>query len=339
VGVGDPLNLTSMRKAALLYNARSGGRRAERKSDLRDVLAVLADAGVEAGLTVTQSSADAAEQARKAITEGCDTVFACGGDGTIHDVLQGMAGTRVALGVIPMGTANALAHDLGLPLKPSKAVRAMIDGEHRRIALGRLQTQGLDGKPTIRYFTVGVGVGVDAHLFYKLHSGMKQRMGMAAYYAKAWQLWFTHRMERFAVTCSNGGTAQFSYDDITEMLAVRIRNFGGVLRELAPGASLERNDLRVVVSRSSSRFTYLLYVTRGLLGASFGVPGVELVHSDRVKCDYVLKPDQGSREAESADPRSRIYVEADGELVGTLPVDITIVPDAVTLLAPRKRQS
>ena len=335
--MGDPLNLTSMRKAALLYNARSGGRRAERKSDLRGVLAVLADAGVEAELIVTQSSSDAAEQARKAITEGCDTVFACGGDGTIHDVLQGMAGTRVALGVVPMGTANALAHDLALPLDPAKAVRAVIDGEHRRIALGRLQTKGLDGKPAFCYFTVTVGVGVDAHLFYKLHADMKQRVGMAAYYAKAWHLWFTHRMEKFSVTCGNSGSTQFSHGDVTEMLAVRIRNFGGVVRELAPGASLERNDLRVVVSRTSSRFSYLLYVTRGLLGATFNVPGVESVHSDRVQCDYVPKPDQRSNEAEGADPQPRIYVEADGELVGTLPAEITIVPDAVTLLAPGKR--
>ena len=334
--MGDPLNLTSMRKAVLLYNARSGGRRTQRKSDLRDALSVLADAGVEAAITVTESSSDAAEQARKAITEGCDTVFACGGDGTIHDVLQGMAGTRVPLGIVPMGTANALAHDLGLPLEPAKAVRAVIDGEHRRVALGRLQAIALDGKLTIRYFTVAVGVGVDAHLFYKLHSGMKQRMGMAAYYAKAWHLWFTHRMERFSVMCSNGSTAQVSRRDVTEMLAVRIRNFGGVVRELAPGASLDRNDLRVVVCRTSNRLTYLMYVTRGLLGAAFGVPGVELVYSDRVKCDYTLKSAQGSKEAEDAAPSPRVYVEADGELVGTLPAEITIVPDALTLLAPKR---
>jgi YegS/Rv2252/BmrU family lipid kinase len=334
--VGDPLNLTGMRKAALLYNARSGGRRAERESDLREALEILTGAGVEAGIIVTQSSADAAEQARKAIAEGCDTVFACGGDGTIHDVLQGLAGTRVALAVVPMGTANALAHDLGLPLEPAKAVRAVIDGEHRRVALGRLRVLGLDGKPVILYFTVAVGIGVDAHLFYKLHSGMKQHMGMAAYYAKAWHLWFTHRMERFSVACSNGGIAQFSHGNVTEMLAVRIRNFGGVVRELAPGASLDRNDLRVVVSRTSSRFTYLLYVTRGLLGATFRVPGVELVHSDHVKCDYVSKAAPASKEAEGVNPSTRVYVEADGELVGTLPAEITIVPDAVTLLVPRR---
>ena len=319
-----------MRKAALLYNARSGGRRGQRESDLREALAILADAGVDAGITVTQSSADAADQARKAIAEDCDTVFACGGDGTIHDVLQGIGGTRVALGVVPMGTANALAHDLGLPLEPAKAVRAVIDGEHRRIAVGRLQAIGLEGNSTTRYFTVAVGVGVDAHLFYKLHSGMKQRMGMAAYYYKAWQLWFTHRMEKFSVAWGDESAAHVSLGKVTEMLAVRICNFGGALRELAPGASLDRNDFRVVLCRTSNRLSYLMYVTRGLLGATFSVPGVDLLHSDHVRCDYIAPQAAGS-------PANRVYVEADGELVGTLPAEITIVPDALTLLVPKRR--
>jgi len=159
---------------------------------------------------------------------------------------------------------------------------------------------------------------------------MKQRMGMAAYYYKAWQLWFTHRMERFAVVCGHSNSEQISHRDVTEMLAVRIRNFGGVLRELAPGASLDRNDLRVVLCRTSNRLSYLMYVTRTLLGASFSVPGVELAHGDRVRCDYVSK-------LADAGPANRVYVEADGELVGMLPAEITIVPNALTLLAPKRR--
>jgi YegS/Rv2252/BmrU family lipid kinase len=319
-----------MRKAALLYNARSGGRRKHRKSDLREIQQVLAAAKVDTFLVVTQSSTDAADQARRAIAEGCDTVFACGGDGTIHDVLQAIAGTRVALGVVPMGTANALAHDLGLPLEPARAVKAVIEGESRRIAVGRVQVQGLDGKPATRYFTVAAGVGVDAHLFYTLQAGLKQRMGMAAYYHKAWHLWCTHRMERFVV--SSGDEAMLSTrNDVTEMLAVRIRNFGGVLRELAPGASIDRNDFRVLICRTSSRLAYLSYVTRSLLRANWKVRGVELTYSEKIRCDYAPRDPNDSTEPNA------VYVEADGELIGTLPVEVTIVPDALTLLTPRPR--
>ncbi|HWX95177.1 MAG TPA: diacylglycerol kinase family protein [Terriglobales bacterium] len=324
-----------MRKAALLYNARSGGRRSQRDADLQAVLNILRGAGVEANLVMTQSSADAAEQARKAIAEGCDTVFACGGDGTIHDVLQAMASTRLALGVIPMGTANALAHDLGLPLEPAEAARAALQAEHRRIALGRVQACDFDGNAVTRYFTVAVGIGVDAHLFYKLNTGVKQRFGMAAYYAQAWYLWFTHRMSRFAVEIGDGGNGSSARRcaGATEMLAVRIRDFGGVVRKLAPGASLDRNDMRVVVCRTSSRLSYLLYVTRGLLGAGWNVPGVELVHSERVRCDYLPGVGPGASKNHSC-----VYVEVDGELVGKLPAEITMVPDALTLLAPKRGQ-
>src|SRR5438477_11525504 len=245
-----------MRKAALLYNARSGGGRRQRDADLKRILKVLADAGVEATLVRTQSSVDAAEQARQAIVNGCDTVFACGGDGTVHDVLQGMVGSQAALGVIPLGTANSLAHDLGLPGDPARAVRAALHAEPQRIALGRVTVLGPVGSPVTRYFTVAVGIGVDAHLFYKLHAGTKQRLGMGAYYAKAWHLWCTHRMAGFQVQLSPGTSEEVLHRGITEVLAVRIRNFGGVLQELAPGASLERDDLRVVLCHTSSRLAY-----------------------------------------------------------------------------------
>lgn len=317
-----------MRKAALLYNARSG-RRNHCESDLRDAVKILADAGVEPILIRTQSSSDATQQARKAMLEGCDTIFACGGDGTIHDIVQAMAGSRAALGVIPMGTANALAHDLGVPLEPSHAVRAFLRAEPRRVALGRVTVRGFDGNLLTRHFTVAVGIGVDAHLFYKLHVGTKQRLGMAAYYAKAWHLWFTHRMERFNVEFADSATTA-PLAGVTELLAVRIRNFGGVLQELAPGASLERDDLRVVVCRTSNRLSYLLYVIRGLLHGNWGVPGVELEHTKAVRCDY------GTDHGSATEGSNKVYVEADGELMGTLPAEVTVVPDALTILVPQK---
>ena len=317
-----------MRKAALLYNARSGGGRRQRDADLTRILNVLGDAGVEATLVRTQSSVDAAEQARQAIVNGCDTVFACGGDGTVHDVLQGMVGSQAALGVIPMGTANSLAHDLGLPRDPARAVRAALHAEPQRIALGRVTVHGPLGSPVTRYFTVAVGIGVDAHLFYKLHAGTKQRLGMGAYYYKAWHLWCTHCMENFDVELSIAEGGKAFHSGVTEMLAVRIRNFGGVLQELAPGAALERDDLRVVTCHTSSRFSYLLYVIRGLLRANWGVRGVELAFAKTVRCTVP--------EISGDAPPRKVYVEADGELLGTLPAEITMVPHALTILIPGK---
>ena len=148
-----------MHKAALLYNPDSGGSR-KRQSELNSVLALLRDAGVEAKLILTHSPSHAEEQTRQAVVEGCDTVLACGGDGTIHNIIQVLANTEVALAVLPMGTANALAHDLGLPMNIVGAAKALIRATPRRVALGRAQYQDLEGKPGTRYFVVAAGVGV-----------------------------------------------------------------------------------------------------------------------------------------------------------------------------------
>jgi diacylglycerol kinase (ATP) len=314
-----------MRKAALLYNPNSGGKHSRRQAEVESVVALLRDAKVEAELVYTDTPAEAERQARQAVQSGCDTVFACGGDGTIHAVLQELANTPVALAILPMGTANALAHDLGLPLNLKAAAKAALEGVTRRVALGRIEFLDLHGKPGTRFFVVAAGAGVDAHLFYKLHAGTKQRMGMAAYYAKAWHLWFSHLMTRFEVEFSETGSNQRRRAEVTELMAVRIRNFGGVLQELAPGASLDRDDVRVVYCRTASRLAYLAYVTRGLLRRNWKVPGIDLAYSGHVSCQYL----------KAATPE-KIYVETDGELVGTLPAEITVVPDALTLLAPPK---
>jgi diacylglycerol kinase family enzyme len=322
-----------MRKAALLYNPDSGGSRTRRSAELESALALLRSANVEAYLVLTDSRAHAEEKARQAVLAGCDTIFACGGDGTIHNVIQVLANTQAALAILPMGTANALAHDLGLPMDITSAAQTALHAAPRRVALGRLQYLNLDGQPGSRFFVVAAGAGVDAHLFYKLHTGTKQRMGMAAYYAKAWQLWFTHPMTRFQLEFVETGSDQPQRADVTELMAVRIRNFGGVLQELAPGASLERNDLRLVLCRTASRLAYLLYVTRGLLRRGWKIPGIDLAYSAGVSCQYL----SASASSQGAPlPHPKIYVEADGELVGTLPAEITIAPDALTLLAPSR---
>jgi YegS/Rv2252/BmrU family lipid kinase len=320
-----------MRKAALLYNPDSGGSRARRRqAELESVLALLRKANVEAQLILSDSRAHAVEKARQAVLAGCDTVFACGGDGTIHNIIQVLATTQVALAILPMGTANALAHDLGIPAKLEAAAQAALQAVPRRVALGRIKYVDLEGKPGTRFFIVAAGAGVDAHLFYKLHAGQKQRMGMAAYYAKAWQLWFTHPMTRFRVEFAESGSEQRQQADVTELMAVRIRNFGGVLQELAPGASLERDDLRLVSCRTASRMAYLLYVTRGLLRRRWKVPGIELAYSGEVSCQYLSAASVG----DTKHGQAKVYVEADGELVGTLPAEISMAPDALTLLAP-----
>lgn len=284
---------------------------------LASVLQVLRSGVPDVRASQTGSSAEATAQARAAVAEGCDAIFACGGDGTVHDVLQGIAGSRVPLGVIPLGTANALAHDLGVPRQPEEAAKAALNGQVLRTALGQIECRGLDGATVTRYFIVAAGIGADAYLFYRLDPDLKRSLGMIAYVYKSLQVWLMHAKPWFEVEM--GGTTRRA----SQVLAVRIRDFGNVLRELAPGADLRHDLLRLVMFHTRNRWLYLLYVLRGLLGMKYSVGGIELHSGERVSCRL---PKDEARE---------IYVEADGELLGTLPAEIRIVPDAVTLLVPQ----
>src|SRR5579862_8937394 len=140
-----------MHKATILFNPNSG--RPKRDVELNHAIGIIQSAGVRTELTVCRSSKEATDNARCAVAAGSDTVFACGGDGTIHDVIQGLAGTPVALGVLPFGTANALAHDIGLPIRPDAAAQAAIAGRERRVALGRIEYEDFNGRHASRYFT------------------------------------------------------------------------------------------------------------------------------------------------------------------------------------------
>jgi len=317
-----------MRKAILLYNPSAGRSRSRRQADVAAALSVLRSARVEASAVPTRGASDAADQTRQAIADGCDTVFACGGDGTVHDVLQGLVGTQAALAIIPLGTANSLAHDLQWPIASARAAQAALTAEPRRIPVGHIEYRDFVGKRASRHFTVTVGIGVDAQLFYELNPLMKRNLGMFAYCMKATRLWLLHKLENFTVEFTEE-SKETRHAEVSQLLAVRIRDFGGILRQLAPGATLERDDLRLVLFRTRSRLAYLGYVLRGLFGTNWRIPGIQLVDGLSVACYQLML---------AAESTANIYVEADGELLGTLPVEITMIPDAITILVPQSRR-
>jgi diacylglycerol kinase (ATP) len=213
---------------------------------------------------------------------------------------------------------------LRLPLSPAAAARAALTAKPRRIAVGLVKYRDFSGKQGSKYFTVALGVGVDAHLFYKLNPLLKLRLGMGAYYAQATRLWLTHKMDYFTVDFLEKDRQQMRQTEVSQLLAVRIRDFGAPLHELAPGASLGRDDLRLVLFHTHSRLAYFRYIVRGFFGMNWNVKGIELVDSSKARCGPLAK-DQESM---------RILVQADGELLGTLPAEISMVPEAVTLLVP-----
>jgi len=311
-----------MRRALLIYNRASGRNRARRVSLVENVLSILQTAGVEASAVESQGPGRAGEQARGAIATGFDTLIACGGDGTIHDVLQGMANTEAALGVIPLGTGNILARNLGLPIDPLQAASSLISAEPRRIALGKIEYQSKESAAS-SYFVVAAGVGMDALLMYQLAAGSKQ-LGMLAYYATGIRLGLLHSLPWFELEFTDRSSGNLRRESVAQVLASRVSNYGEVMRRVTPDAGLHREDFQLLIFKSRSRLRLWRYLFSTYTRRAWNFPEVELAHATEAFCKPVATP-----------AAHKIYAEADGEALGGLPVRISMAPSALTVLFPR----
>jgi YegS/Rv2252/BmrU family lipid kinase len=311
-----------MRRVALIYNPASGQHSARRASYVKNVLSVLRKAGVEADSLETHAPGSAKTLALAAVRQGFDTVLACGGDGTVHETIQALVGTPVALGVVPLGTANALAQNLGLGRDPVKAVRALLHAKPVEVPVGRIFFREDNGAQAWRYFTVAAGVGADALLMSSMDPELKRRFGYALYLLEAFKIWATNPFPLFDASFSINGNKSPRLEQISQLLAIRIRSFGGALGTLAPGASLNKRTLTLVAFKTRSRIQYLRFLLATVAGRQTFKRSIELIDADSVECHT----QNGSH--------SDVYVEADGEVLGALPARMELARETLTLLVP-----
>ncbi|MGA3132855.1 MAG: diacylglycerol kinase family protein [Terracidiphilus sp.] len=312
----------AMRRVALIYNPASGQYSARRKAAVDQVLAVFREAGVTAEAFETKEAGEATVHAQRAVSQGCDAVLACGGDGTVHEIVQSLVGTDVALGVIPLGTANALASDLGLVGAPAKVARKLLQATPERISVGRIHYQDQAGNPDSRYFVVAAGIGPDALVMSRMDAGLKRRLGYVLYLIECFRTWATFSFPLFEAALPANGHGAGRVVDVSQLLAVRVRSFGGVLGMLAPGASLNNGNLRLLAFKTQSRLQYLKFLLAALAGRHTFNGAVELLKTPSIDC----RAHNGALES--------LLVEADGEVLGSLPVRLEVVPHSLSLLVP-----
>jgi len=188
--------------------------------------------------------------------------------------------------------------------------------------VGKISYRDRDGVERSRYFTVAAGVGADGQFFYRLDANLKRRFGYAAYLIEAFRLWSTHKFPLFDATVVAAGEPEARVEQVSQLLAVRIGNFGGVVQNLVPGAALYNSNLRLVAFKTRSRYRYLRFVAAVIFRRHTFSREIESIDAVTVECSTC----NGSAE--------RVLVEADGEMLGRLPARIEIVPDALTLLIP-----
>ncbi len=305
-----------MKTATLIYNPIAGRRPLRREREIREAAETLRRAGIDARLAATTGPGVARQLAAEAVCRKDELVLVCGGDGTINEVINGLAPSPIPLGVLTGGTANILGKELNLPPDPVSAARALPGWSPRRIALGLASWRDPEQSPPIarRYFISVAGIGFDAHIVYRLSTKLKMSWGVAGYVFEAFRQVVRYDFPSFACEMDERREAA------TFAVIHRTRLYAGWLH-LAPTADLFGSQLTVCLFPSRRWPRYLLYAAAVLARQHLRLRDVELVHATKIEC--------------AAGERARtIRFELDGELVGTLPATFEVVPDALTLLVP-----
>jgi diacylglycerol kinase (ATP) len=281
---------------------------------LNEAVKILETAGCDVELFATPGPNRAGELALRAAETGCDLVLAAGGDGTINEAINGLAGSAVTFGVLPSGTANVLANEIGLAPRPDRAARQLLEAIPVRISLGALEREGYER----RYFLLMAGIGLDARIVYELDLDLKSRVGKLAYWHGGFRQ-FGRGLPRFAVTV-NGQEYDASF-----ALVTRVRNYGGDF-EIARKIKLTDPDFEVVISQKHEWSHFLRFVAAVMLNRLDRTEGVAITRASTIS----VAPPKGEN------PDARVHIQTDGEVTGVLPATIVTVPDALTLLVAKK---
>lgn len=236
-----------------------------------------------------------------------DFVFTLGGDGTAIEVITALAERGPPVGILPAGTGNVLVRSLGIPLRVGRAVSALVNGDEARMDLGRLE----DG----RHFAIGLGVGIDASMIAGASPLMKKWVGFLAYVWSATKA--AIHMERFQVRLTVDGNVherRAAWVLIANLGSV----FGGLIR-FGDGILHDDGVLHACIYSPNNLWDAIRLFVRMLAG-----------NVERDRCAFCVS---GRHIRLETKPPRR--AQADGDLLETTPLEITVQPLAARLLIPR----
>ncbi len=235
--------LDGITTASIIFNPVSGGGKSNRLKHLEDARKILRASGIDAELLPTSAPGHAGEIPAGAIVKGSQLIIACGGDGTLNEIVNGMPGSKVPIALLPAGTANILAKELRIPWNIPQAAALIPTGIPTRIALGAItkgdsSSQATGANENRRYFLVVTSAGADGALVHALDPGVKQRAGVLAYWMEGAKQLLRYKFPQFRVTTE--GTEIVA----TLVIVGRTKHYGGPFR-ITRGADLLANEFEL----------------------------------------------------------------------------------------------
>jgi diacylglycerol kinase (ATP) len=240
-------------------------------------------------------------------------VIVCGGDGTVNEVVNGLACSQVPLALLPAGTANVLAKELGLPWNLPRAAERIVHAPYRRIALGLATPEKSSGEP--RYFLSVAGAGADGALVSAVHPSIKHKAGILAYWQEG-----LRQLTRYDFPLFRTSMAGNAIDiDASLVIVGRTKHYGGPFK-ITTEADLLQPEFELAFVTTRSAWRYLAYMPLIWAGKLRGARYVRFFKTNSLQC--------------ASNTASHVQIQVDGEPAGRLPVEFRIVPDALTLAIP-----
>ncbi|SDF75726.1 MULTISPECIES: diacylglycerol/lipid kinase family protein [Thalassobaculum] len=299
---GDPA-VRQVRRALIIFNRNAGGGR--KVARLEETVAQLTGAGVEVEIHRTSFAGDAEQTAHAArfLGSGPDVIICAGGDGTINEVVNGLAGGDTPLALLPIGTANVLAAEIGLATDTATVVDTIFTGVPTPIHLGTANG---------RYFTLMTGVGLDAEVVASVDRKLKRRTGKLAYALATLKRWTAYRDHHFRVTVDG-------VEHRAAGVVVANGHYYGGRFVCAENARITEPGLHVCLFQKPGRWQAVYYML-ALFGGFL----------DRLNTYRVIP----GREIHIADDRDG-PVQGDGDIITQLPLTIGVADETVRILMPR----
>jgi diacylglycerol kinase (ATP) len=296
-----------MKRGLLVYNPTAGQR--DRRRQMSALIDRMRGRGLELVNAPTSGPDDATEIVRSFLPRGLDLVAVCGGDGTISEAASGLVGSDVPLGVLPGGTSNVLALELGIPLSLARAEDLLVRGVPRAIRFGHA-----DG----RLFLLWAGAGLDARVMGRVNLALKRRLGRAGIFATALSEFLQYEFPRLEIEIDG------AKHEATFAVACRARHYAGRWI-IAPHARLDGEDFEVLLfAHRDRRRLYQLFRAMQDRRSDHLTNGLaRLVRGREISIR--------SLEAYPVD------VQVDGDCVLKTPVACRIGPESVNILVPPKK--
>jgi diacylglycerol kinase (ATP) len=253
------------------------------------------------------------ELARTAVEGGARLVVAVGGDGTLNEVVNGIAGLDVELATIPLGTGMDFVRSHAIPTRFDDAVRVAVSGEARTIDAGRVRYRTWSGEEAERWFANVGSVGMSGAVAQRANGMSKALGGKATFFYALTRVFVEWQNTEVTVTLDDAVRRGAMHDVI---VANGVWHGGGM--KLAPDASPDDGQFDVVLIGDVSKLDFLTTAPKIYKGRHVRHPKVEVLRSARVQVE--------------AD--ERLPIELDGEQVGTTPVAFEIVPGAIRVRVP-----